>query len=346
MSNDTIRVGKAQGSYLLCARNIFRVLFGFYLLYLGWRFYLFVRYFETGGAMPLVDRPPAVEGFLPIGALMALRYWLATGLYDPIHPAALSIFLVVLLVSLLFKKGFCSWICPVGTISEGLDWLGVKLFRQKRPVMPRWLDLPLRSLKYGLLAFFVLSIFSLMSVEDIGVFLHSPYYCISDVKMLQFFLHLSPTASVTLLVLAVLSIIYRHFWCHYLCPYGALLGIISIFSPLKITRNADLCSSCRTCDRVCPAYLKVSHSERLWSPECNACLRCVESCPSRGALTIAGPGGRGRISPWVFGGVLLAVFFGLILLAQVCGYWQTVLTPNDYSALIPYSRYLTHPGIK
>ncbi|WP_207545607.1 4Fe-4S binding protein [Desulfofundulus australicus] len=334
----------AVKGYLLYTRNAFQVLFGFYLLYLGWRFYLFVQHFEAGGSAPLTARPPAVEGFLPIGALMALRYWLATGIYDPVHPAALSILLAVLLVSLLFKKGFCSWICPVGAISEGLDRLGERLFGPKRPVMPRWLDLPLRSLKYVLLAFFVLAIFFLMSVDDVGAFLNTPYYRISDVKMLQFFLHLSPTALVTLLALAVLSVIYRHFWCRYLCPYGAMLGIVSIFSPLKITRHTGLCSGCRSCDRVCPSYLKVSHSQRIWSPECTACLRCVENCPCRGALTVAGPAGRGRINPWIFGGALLAVFFGFILLARLTGHWQTILTPADYSALIPYSQYFSHPG--
>jgi polyferredoxin len=52
------------------------------------------------------------------------------------------------------KKAFCSWLCPIGTLSESLWMLGRKLFG-KNPGLPRWLDYPLRSLKYLLLFFFV-----------------------------------------------------------------------------------------------------------------------------------------------------------------------------------------------
>jgi len=39
----------------------------------------------------------------------------------------------------------------------------------------------------------------------------------------------------------VLSILLRNFWCRYLCPYGALLGVLSFFSILKVHRNAESC---------------------------------------------------------------------------------------------------------
>lgn len=330
--------------YLSISRNAFQVLFGLFVLYLGWRFYCFVRYFETGGATAFVERPPGVEGFLPIGALMALRYWLATGVFDPVHPAALSVLLAVLLVSLLFKKAFCSWLCPVGTLSEGLDLLGEKLFGSKRPVLPRWLDLLLRSFKYVLLGFFVWAIFVLMSVPEVGAFLNTPYYAVSDVKMLRFFTNLSRTVLYVLSALLILSVIYRHFWCRYLCPYGALLGLVSILSPFKVTRNAAYCEGCRRCENACPAHLKISRSRQIWSPECTACLRCLGSCPSREALKVMDPLGRVSVNRWIFGGTLLVVFFGFILVARLTGHWQTVLSPADYSVLIPQSFFFNHPG--
>ncbi len=99
-----------------------------WVIFIGIRFGMFVRHFESGGATPFVSRPPGVEGFLPIGALVSLKYWLVTGTVNNIHPAAMVIFLSVLLMSLLSKKSFCSWLCPVGTISEAVRKMVKGLF--------------------------------------------------------------------------------------------------------------------------------------------------------------------------------------------------------------------------
>jgi polyferredoxin len=88
---------------------------GFLILTLsvGIRFGLFVG--EAAAGAPIVwQRPPAVEGFLPIGALVSLKDWLLSGRFDRIHPAALALLLTFAGISLIAKKGFCSWLCPVG----------------------------------------------------------------------------------------------------------------------------------------------------------------------------------------------------------------------------------------
>ena len=113
-------------------------------IYAGWMFYLFVQYCETGGASVYVTRPPGVEAFLPIGAFMGLKYFLGTGKVDPLHPAGFIMFASILVTSILFQRGFCSWICPVGTISEWAwrfgDWIkskfnkGVKYWIEAFPV--------------------------------------------------------------------------------------------------------------------------------------------------------------------------------------------------------------------
>ena len=111
-------------------RWIFQIAFFILTIYIGWRFYLFVQYCESGGTAKFVPRPPGVEAFLPIGAFMGLKYFLATGKVNPIHPAGFIIFASILLTSFLFQRGFCSWICPIGTMSEWEwrfgDWLKSK----------------------------------------------------------------------------------------------------------------------------------------------------------------------------------------------------------------------------
>jgi polyferredoxin len=51
---------------------------------------------------------------------MSLKYWFQTGIINSVHPSGLFIFIGIICISMLMKKAFCSWMCPVGTISESL----------------------------------------------------------------------------------------------------------------------------------------------------------------------------------------------------------------------------------
>jgi polyferredoxin len=96
-------------------------------IYLGVRFGMFVRHFETFGQTPAYPRPAGVEGFLPIGALVSFKAWVTSGTIDTVHPAALVLFVTFLLLALLTKNSFCSWICPVGTLEDGVWKAGRRL---------------------------------------------------------------------------------------------------------------------------------------------------------------------------------------------------------------------------
>ena len=85
--------------------------------------YRFALQVETGRA-PSFAKPLSPEGFLPIGSLMSFKLWVTTGFIDPVHPAGLVLFATALALSLLLKKSFCGWICPVGTLSELLGTAG------------------------------------------------------------------------------------------------------------------------------------------------------------------------------------------------------------------------------
>ena len=131
-----------------CAVGVFA-----WILAIGIQFGLFVHHFTSGGTTPFYPRPPGVEGFLPIGALASTKHWLMTGEINPLHPAAMVLFVSFVVMSLLAKKSFCSWLCPVGTLSELLWKLGRVLFGENFHLW-RWLDVLLRGLKYALLFFF------------------------------------------------------------------------------------------------------------------------------------------------------------------------------------------------
>jgi polyferredoxin len=203
--------------------------------WLGAQSYLWVRHFETGGQSAYVSRPAGVEGGLPIAGMMNLKYFLVTGHVPTLRPAAMFLHVMFLSIAFLFRKAFCSWLCPVGTVSEYLGKFGKKLFgRNFHPV--RWADMPLRGLKYLLLGFFVWAA-SAMSANAIAAFMRSPYGIVADVKMLNFFRFIGQTGLIVLGILVIASMLVQNFWCRYLCPYGALLGITSLFSPMRIRRN-------------------------------------------------------------------------------------------------------------
>ncbi len=232
-----------------------------------------------------VPRPPSVEGFLPISALISLKKLLLTGTYDSIHPAGLTIFLAALVIALLARKGFCGWICPVGFVSN-LGWKLSQLFKRLKDT-PYWLNYPLLSLKYLLLFFFAYLILWKMDLKTIQSFSQSPYNIIADAKMLQFFLAPSNLTLVVVGIIVVLSLFIRNFWCRFLCPYGALLGFFSLISPTKVNRHKAICIDCKKCEKECPAGIEITLKESLATPECIGCLECIEVCPVNDCLSLS-----------------------------------------------------------
>ncbi|MEJ2535833.1 MAG: 4Fe-4S binding protein [Calditrichia bacterium] len=216
-------------------RRIIQLSFFLITLWIGFEFAQFVHQLEQG-IIPTVSRPPGVEGFLPISALISLKYWLLTGVFNTIHPSALVLLLIILVSAIFLKKGFCSWVCPVGFISELLTKLHKMVF-DRQFKLATWLDYPLRTLKYLLMLFFLFAVFVQMRLVDLHHFIYSPYNKIADIKMLRFFTEMSSVTFWTLLILVVFSFAIQYFWCRFLCPYGALLGGLSFLSPFKIHRG-------------------------------------------------------------------------------------------------------------
>jgi polyferredoxin len=229
-------------------------------VWIGVEFFFFVKYLQADGNTLFVNRPPGVEGFLPISSMMSFYMFIKTGIIHHAHPAGMFIFAAILLISIVFSKSFCSWLCPIGFLSELLgdfgEFITEKLFKKKL-ILPKFIDVPLRGLKYLLLAFFIYAIFFLMSAKSILAFLDSPYNLTADIKMYLFFADISGFALTVLIILFVLSIFIRNFWCRYLCPYGALLGLFSFLSPNKIVRNKITCIDCGLCTKACPSLIKV-----------------------------------------------------------------------------------------
>ena len=331
---------RAPRDYSQRLRHAFQFSFFALNVWIGIQFVRFVHHYETAGATPWVARPAGVEGWLPIASLMNLKVLVATGHLPGVHPAGVILLIAFLTISWLFRKSFCSWLCPVGTLSEYLWRAGRDTFKKNWRI-PRILDILLRALKYILLGLFGYVILG-MSVAGIRAFLEGPYGLIADVKLLNFFRYLGAGGAITLLVLVVLSVFIQNFWCRYLCPYGALLGLFSMASPLCIRRNATLCIDCGKCARECPSRLPVDQLIFIQSAECTGCLECVASCPVAEALVIAAPKSR-PIPAWVMACGIAVVFFGLYGWALATGHWHTNLPDRIYLELVPRASEFSHP---
>jgi polyferredoxin len=323
-------------------RLVVQSAFALTCLLLGWQFARFVRAAEAG-VLPLPHRPAGVEGFLPISGLMGIVDAVRQGRMNAIHPAAAALVLLALAMALLLRKAFCSWICPVGFLSESLARLGRRIFGRNFRLW-KFLDVPLRGLRYLLLGFFLWAIFG-MSEAGLASFLDSPYNRLADVKMGLFFVELSATGAAVLLFFAVASVLVQGFWCRYLCPYGALLGLVSWLSPTRIQRDPVSCIDCGLCDQACQARLPVSKSLNVLSPECVGCLDCIAVCPVKDALAMKTA--RKPLSVRAYAAAVLLLFFAGYFGARALGAWDNGISDTEYVHRIQEDRAAPygHPGM-
>lgn len=268
---------------------------------------------------------PDFEAYCPFGGLQALGSFLLNNALSCTMTSAQIVMGIILLIGvILFSKLFCSFICPIGTVSEWLGSLGDKL--KIRYTIKGYGDKALRSLKYILL--FITLYYTLQS-NELFCKKFDPYFALAsgfntDVVILY---------SVIAIVLVIFgSIFIRLFWCKYLCPLGAisnifkfslffiatigiyfvllqfgigisyvwplaiacaggyiieLLGQKSRFFPIaKITRNTNTCTDCQLCSKKCPQGIDVASVEKVKHVDCNLCGDCLLVCPVKSTLTI------------------------------------------------------------
>lgn len=275
---------------------------------------------------PLVDKTYAsdFEAYCPFGGLQAISSFLVNNsLACSMTTTQIFIGFALVLAIILVSKLFCSFVCPIGSLTEWLGRLGSKM---------KWnfqitgiADQLLRVIKYSLL--FVTFYFSITSSE-LFCKTFDPYYAIfsgfsNDVVI---------SYAVAALFLAIPgSLFVRQFWCKYICPLGAVsnifsysylfIGLTAVYffltmvlniqiswiwllavltvvgflleffkvktyglSVFKVTRNSDSCTSCNLCNKACPMNIKVSKLDQVKNIDCHLCGDCVASCPEKNTL--------------------------------------------------------------
>ncbi|MDT3309107.1 4Fe-4S binding protein [Shewanella vaxholmensis] len=289
------------------------------------------------GITPWLMRPDVVDAFLPIAGGIELKAIVSLNLWDQTHPAAAVMLAAVLLTGLLCKRAFCGWACPLGLAGEYL-YAVRKRFIKSELTPPAWLDWPLRMLKYLLLLGLCYIVIGMPS-ESIPYYLEGNYHKIADLKMALFFLTPSLITLFVFALILALAAWRRQGFCRYLCPYGAILGILSFASPLKIRRDTQHClieakgMKCDKCSRACPANIIVHTKTTVRSDECQACMRCVAACPKSAALGLGLKSGHRLGHKGLLALVLIALFI-LPLGAYLAGFWHSQTPDNIRMELI------------
>lgn len=322
MSDSLLRLRDAVTSRLF-VRSLFLVFF----IYACWKLWRFAEWARGNGEY--VSRPEAVAGILPIGHFTSFFGWLKGGGWDTLLPAGLVIILAALTVSLLFKRGFCGWICPVGTIWEFAAEGGRRLLGRNLR-LPRWLDLGGRGMRY-LIGGAALGILAIVPLAESIAFRSLPYMWVADIKILQGFF--SPVFILIVLLTFVISMMLGPVWCRWLCPLGALYSTVGLVSPCAVRRDAETCIHCSRCTEVCHAFVDVERLSTVRALECDGCMDCVKECPVEGCLEAKGPGSV-RISPWVWPLLVVGLWLAIWGVAKVTGNWDTTIPDEVFRQVI------------
>jgi polyferredoxin/Pyruvate/2-oxoacid:ferredoxin oxidoreductase delta subunit len=227
------------------------------------------------------------------------------------HSAAKAFYfsLITIVTTLLLGRVFCGWVCPLGTLNNIAGSL-----KKRRAVPPGgWhrlkylillflfasslftlqlvgivdpISLLIRSLSisiypsfnYGISAFFnTVYDLNMRGIVDVS---ESVYSALKNTVLSfrqPFYLQGAFIGAVFLFVLG-LNLVERRFWCRYLCPLGAFLGVLSRFSLLKRSVSEG-CTSCGACASACQGNASPDKKEEWRDSECYFCWNCDDICP-------------------------------------------------------------------
>ncbi len=219
----------------------------------------------------------------PIGAIQNVTVALTDASYA-IPYVVIIFFFLPLVLALLFGRVFCGGVCPLGGIQD--------LVLLKPVEVPRRLDKALGWLKYLYLAAAIwfalpeawrpsITLPTLAAWRD---FITLPNLASRDFIICRFDPFVGffrRTGSVNMMIfggsLLLLGLFVGRPYCRYLCPYGALLALLSRFSWRRVTITPDDELDCGLCTEACP--FGAIEKMRAISSSCLYCARCYPSCP-------------------------------------------------------------------
>jgi ferredoxin len=253
------------------------------------------------------------EVWCPFGGIEGLyTYWSEGNLTCSLGVSNFYILAGVLLMTLLLRRAFCGYMCPIGTIS---DWLRAAARRLgvSEARIPARADRSLGILKYVVLAAILFFTWQAGELLFRG-------YCPAYALISRHGADIAWWAYAVAGTIGAVSLVVAMPFCRWFCPLAAVLSPFSRFALTRVKRDPAACTGCRRCARACPMAIPVGDVEQVTAARCLACLNCLEACPQRSTGALAwGPPPRlgGRWPRAVLLAVLLACTAGAVSAAYL-----------------------------
>ncbi|MEK7474428.1 MAG: 4Fe-4S binding protein [Candidatus Coatesbacteria bacterium] len=233
-----------------------------------------------------------VDWFLQLDPLVAL----GTALTTWSLPGELWWALVTITLTLVLGRVFCGWICPMGTLQQIVGWWG----NRRKPVaemvaLNRYR--PAQGIKYIVLAVLLggaaLGLLQTGLLDPIPLAQRSVSLVVLGVvdgplawlAVAPRHYEESVLLGAVFLGLVLMCLRIPRFFCRFLCPTGALLGLLSRFSVWRIGKNTNPCHDCHLCDRYCEGACTPAGAIR--TGECVMCMNCLDGCAVHATMTYA-----------------------------------------------------------
>lgn len=255
--------------------------------------------------------------FLDItGAVHAWLGWMAKLQFLPaIMAVNVGVIVLIVAMTLLIGRLYCSVICPLGVMQDGISWLSGKCSPdQKKRKFGRF---HYSEWKIGTIARYVLLCCFIVALVVGGgtvVQLLAPYssygrmvdsllrpcidtinnwladwaaahesYAFYSVEVWMRSLPVLIVAVVSFVLVFVMSWFGGRAYCNSICPVGTVLGLLSKKSIVGVNINHEKCTKCGLCERKCKAMAIDSKNGRIDKSRCVDCFDCLDAC-KQGAL--------------------------------------------------------------
>jgi ferredoxin len=250
-------------------------------------FDLFLRvcwpYGERFSGLVLPDKEYApVEAFLWIDPLVGLSTAIAARWWN----VALIGMAAILLTGVVFPRGFCGYLCPLGTLIDLFDFVvGKRVCRPRVQRQGCWVNLRFYLLG-AVLAAAVGGVLISGLVAAIPVLTRGLLFSVGNAQLglLKNWGMVPPPTPAVWISLALFAAVFLlgllgpRFWCRYVCPSGALLSVSALVRRFK-RQVDDRCISCGECLEVCP-FDAIQPDFGTRTLHCTFCQTCGGVCPA------------------------------------------------------------------
>ena len=230
-------------------------------------------------------------------------------LIPAILAGSLGILAVLVLLTLLFGRIYCSVICPMGILQDIIAWVSKKINKKKKYSYSK----PKNILRWSVLGIFIIamicgftllvgllepySIFGRISTHVFRpiyfsinnlfekIFTSFGYYTFYKINVV-FSLHSFLIAIISFLAIGFFAWRHGRTFCNTICPTGTILSFLSKYSLFKIKINEQKCNHCGICATKCKAACINSKERKIDYSRCVDCFDCLNVC-SQKALKFA-----------------------------------------------------------